>query len=133
MEDQIIEEIIRSYPEYSILKDPFSLIFSGALITISFGVWFARLMQLKILNWEKENISPLPLKNAYTVISWSGGFMGLSLFFCGMLQVFDFGSIKSLIASLIVSLFSGTTMWGVIKDLLDQMDSGEIKEIDEYF
>ena len=133
MEDQIIEEIIRSYPEYSLIRDPFFLIFLGALMTIAFGIWFARLMQLKILAWEKKNISPIPLKNTYTVISWSAAFMGLSLFFCGMLEIFAFSSLKSLLASLIISILSGTTMWGVIKDLMDQMDAGEIKEIDEYF
>ncbi len=133
MEDIIFEDIIKSYPEYSAIKDPFVMIGIGVLITLVCGVWFARLMQIKILRWEKETISPLPLKSNYTIISWSGSFTGLTLFFCGMLQIFDFNPIKSLVASLVISIISGTTMWRVIKDLMDQLNSGEIKEIDEYF
>ena len=133
MEEELAQGIIRSYPEYSLKEDPFVILFLGVSLTIICGVWFARIMQLKIIRWEKENISPIPLKSTSTVLSWSGSFIGLSFFFFGMLQIFDFGTIKSILASIIISGISGTTMWGVIKDLMDQLDSGEIKEIDEYF
>ena len=133
MEDQLIDNIIRSYPDYSPIEDPFVMLFIGLGFTLSFGIWFARIMQLKILKFEKESISPVPFKNFYTVTSWSGAFTGLTLFFCGMLQIFDFSISKSLLAAFIISTISGITMWGVIKDLIDQLDSGTIKEIDEYF
>ena len=133
MEDQLIDNTIRSYPEYSALEDPLVMILIGVIFTIGFGIWFARIMQLKILKFERESISPIPFKEFNTTTSWSGAFTGLTLFFCGMLQIFDFNSLKSLIASFIISSISGITMWRVIEDLVDQLDSGTVKEIDEYF
>ena len=133
MEEELAQGIIRSYPEYSLIEDPFAALFLGVSITIICGVSFARIMQLKIIRWEKERISPLPLKSTNTVLAWAGAFIGLTFFFFGMLQIFDFGAIKSIIASILISGISGITMWGVIKDLMDQLDSGQIKEIDEYF
>ena len=133
MSEELLDEIIKGYPSYSPIKDPFIMLFLGLIITITCGVWFARIMQIKIINYEKEGVSPIPLKRPDTAVSWSGSFTGLTLFFCGMLQIFDFNSIKSLIASILISGISGTTMWRVIKDLMHQLDSGKIKEIDEYF
>ena len=133
MEDQLIDNTIRSYPAYSALEDPLVMILIWVICTIGFGVWFARIMQLKILKFERESISPIPFKEFNTTTSWSGAFTGLTLFFCGMLQIFDFNSLKSLIASFIISSISGITMWRVIEDLVDQLDSGTVKEIDEYF
>ncbi len=133
MEDQLIDNSIRSYPEYSAIQDPLVMILIGVTFTIIFGLWFARIMQLKILRFEREKISPIPFKSFNTATSWSGAFAGLTLLFCGMLQIFDFNSLKSLFASFIISTISGITMWRVIKDLIDQLDSGTVKEIDEYF
>ena len=133
MEKEMAQEIIRSYPEYSLIEDPFTVLFLGVSIVIICGIWFARIMQLKLIRWEKEKISPIPLKNTDTIVSWTGSFTGLTLFFFGMLQIFDFGAINSIIASILISGISGSTMWSVIKDLMDQLDSGQIKEIDEYF
>ena len=115
------------------MEDPITIIILGALVAFIFGVWFALLMNSKITNWEKKRISPQPLKNPYTVLSWSGAFLGLTLFFTGMLEVFAFSPIKSLIASLSIAMLSGTTMWRVIKELMEQLELGKVKEIDEYF
>lgn len=133
MEDQAINEILDSFPKYSVTEDPFILVYTGVIITIICGIWFARVMQLKLINWENNRISPNPLKGVNTVLSWSGSFLGLTLFFTGMLEIFDFNTIKSLISSILISLLSGYTMWGVIKDLMIQLESGSVKEIDEYF
>ena len=133
MEEEMAQEIIRSYPEYSLIEDPFTVLFLGVSIVIICGFWFARIMQLKLIRWEREKISPIPLKSTDTIVSWTGSFTGLTLFFFGMLQIFDFGAINSIISSILISGISGSTMWGVIKDLMDQLDSGQIKEIDEYF
>ena len=133
MENQAINEILDSFPKYSVTEDPFILVYTGVIITIICGIWFARVMQLKLINWENNRISPNPLKGVNTVLSWSGSFLGLTLFFTGMLEIFDFNTIKSLISSILISLLSGYTMWGVIKDLMIQLESGSVKEIDEYF
>ncbi len=132
-QEEIIEDIIIEYVPTAISKDPTLLIFLGAIITIIFGVLFARLMQLKLQGWEREKIPTLPLGNLKTRFSWAGAFAGITLFFSGWLQLLDFAPIKSLISTFTIALISGILMWGTIKDLLYQVDSGEIKEFDEYF
>ena len=133
MEIQLPEDVIDSYPEYIFIQDPYVLIILGSIIAVFFGLWFARIMNIKIISWEKEKKSPNPLRTIYTMISWSGAFLGLTLFFTGMLEVFAFSPINSLMASVFIALVSGTTMWRVIKELLEQLEAGNIKEIDEYF
>ena len=133
MEIQLPEDVIDSYPEYIFIQDPYVLIILGSIIAVFFGLWFARIMNIKIISWEKEKKSPNPLRTIYTMISWSGAFLGLTLFFTGMLEVFAFSPINSLIASVVIAIVSGITMWRVIKELLEQLEAGSIKEIDEYF
>ena len=133
MEIQLPEDVIDSYPEYIFIQDPYVLIILGSIIAVFFGLWFARIMNIKIISWEKEKKSPNPLRTIYTMISWSGAFLGLALFFTGMLEVFAFSPINSLIASVVIAIVSGITMWRVIKELLEQLEAGSIKEIDEYF
>ena len=128
-----MDELIKSYPKYSMINDPMSIILLGGCIAVISGIWFGRLMQLKIINWENEKIPPTPLKSKETVMSWGIAFFGLSLFFTGMLEIFAFSPIKSLIASVSISSISGFTMWRVIKELMEQLEAGKVKEIDEYF
>tara|TARA_B100000700_G_C14938892_1_gene805747 strand:+ start:549 stop:950 length:402 start_codon:yes stop_codon:yes gene_type:complete len=133
MQDQISEEIIRVYPNYFSIADPTTIITFGVITAILSGVWFARIMQIKLINWEKKKIPPTPLERMDTIISWTLAFFGVTLFFTGMLEVFAFSPIKSLLASISICLFSGFSMWRVIQDLMVQLEAGEVKEIDEYF
>ena len=74
-----------------------------------------------------------PLEDFYTITSWIGSLVGLTVMFTGVLQVFSFSPTNSLIASLILALVTGIPMWSVVKQLLIEVESGEIKEIDQYF
>ena len=49
--------------------------------------------------------------------------------FTGVLETFTFSPINSLIASLVLSFSTGIPMWGVVKGLLKEVQSGELKEI----
>ena len=90
-------------------------------------------MNQKLTQWESKKISPLPLENTKTILSWSFALSGVTIIFTGALQVFDFSSQNSFIFGFLVSLTSGATMWGVIKDLMKQVEKGTIREFDEYF
>ena len=49
--------------------------------------------------------------------------------FTGVLEPYTFSPVKSLIASLILAFTTGIPMWGVVKGLLREVQSGELKEI----
>ncbi len=90
-------------------------------------------MRTKLLNWETKNIPTLPLSSLKTISSWSGAVFGLIFIFTGALKIFDFSGQKSLIASTFISITIGIIMWNIVKNLMLQVDSGQVKEIDEYF
>ncbi len=115
------------------INDPLIMLLVGGAITAICGLFFARLMQIKILSWEREQISPVPLGNSKTILSWIGSFIGLTLLCTGALQILDFSPEKSLIASLLISLLLGITMWMVTKQLMEEVANGTVKEIDDYF
>ena len=126
-------EIIQEYQQASLSHDPNTIIIGGGLLSVVSGVYFARLMQSKLIAWETDKTSPLPLANLKTISTWAIGFLGLILVFTGALEIFDFSFFNSLIASTFICLLSAISMWRVIENLFVQIDSGEIKEIDEYF
>ncbi len=128
-----LDESIAEYVPEPIIHNPILMIGVGALVTVIFGVSFARLMQKKLINWEQEKISPLPLGSWQTSISWAGALMGLTLFSTGTLQIVDFDPLKSLFFSLTFAILSGVIMWRVINDLMIQVAKGEVKEFDDYF
>ena len=114
-------------------NDPSIIIYIGLFITLAFGIFFARLMQIKINKWEKEKVSPLPFESIYTITSWVGAFIGITIISTGALEILSFNPIKSLGFSLLASVIPGITMWNLVKELMIQLDSGKVKEIDEYF
>ena len=128
----LIQEI-KQMPSVSIIHQPNTMIYLGLIIAIISGIYFGRLMQTKLLKYETQKISPLPLASFKTIFSWASAFIGLTILFTGALEILDFSFIKSLISSIVISLLSGLSMWKVINDLMIQIDAGEIKEIDEYF
>ena len=103
-------------------------LFGGLSIGI-FSAAFVRVIQLKIQGWNRKQISPLPLEGVYSIGSWIGTLIGLTIMFTGILETFDFSPQNSLIASLVLSLTTGIPMWGVVKGLLKEIESGELKEI----
>ena len=115
------------------VEDPLIMITIGGLIAIISGLTFSQLLQNKVNDWKDREISPLPLLNIKTASSWFSIFFGATLFFTGILRLIDYSAIKSLLVSGLIAIISAVTMWRVIKDLIVQIKSGEIKEIDEYF
>ncbi len=101
----------------------------GGLTIVIFSAAFVRVIQLKIQGWNRKQISPLPLEGVYSIGSWIGTLIGLTIMFTGILETFDFSPQNSLIASLVLSLTTGIPMWGVVRSLLVEIKEGTIKEI----
>lgn len=101
----------------------------GGVLVVIFSFAFVRILQVRIQSWNQEQISPLPLEDVYTVTSWIGILLGLTIMFTGVLETFAFSPLNSLIASLILAFVTGIPMWSVVRNLLKEVESGEIKEI----
>ena len=117
------------YPETNLL---FILLGFGIFISLFSGLVFAYIMRQKLKDWETNKISPLPLATPTALSSWISFFIGLTFVFTSALQIFNFSLIGSLIFSILNSLLFGITMWRAVKDLMRQLESGEIKEIDDF-
>ena len=101
----------------------------GGILVVIFSFSFLRVLQLKIQYWNREKISPLPLEGLYSITSWVGTLAGLTVMFTGVLETFTFSPVNSLISSLVLSFSTGIPMWGVVKGLLREVQSGDLKEI----
>ena len=130
---QNIDEFISDYQQIKPIDDPIFWLSCGAFICLMSGLIFADIMKSKINNWKAKNISPIPLENPRTISSWFSFFTGLTIIFVSALNIINFSIIKSLIFSLIISIIFGISMWKAIKDLLIQVESGTVKEIDDFF
>ena len=97
------------------------------------GLIFADIMKAKLNNWTTKKISPLPLEDPRTISSWFTFFTGLTIIFVSVLSLINFSILKSFIFSTIVSILFGISMWKAIKDLWLQVESGTVKEIDDFF
>jgi len=128
-----IDEFISDYQQIKPIEDPVFWLSCGALICLMSGLIFADIMKSKLNNWTNEKISPLPLENPRTISSWFTFFTGLTIVFVSTLHLINFSIMKSLIFSIIISLIFGISMWKAIKDLWIQVESGTVKEIDDFF
>ena len=113
--------------------EPSKFIYFGLVMMMVCGISFGSLIQNKLKVWKEDRISPVPLRDNSTIITWLGTLIGLSIVFTSTLEIFDFGSTKSLVISILISLLLGVAMWKVVNDLLIQVEAGTVKEIDEYF
>ena len=130
---RIFSTVILTSHQINVIQLPIITGWIGGGIVVVFSFCFVRLIQLKIEGWNRNKLSPLPLANFYTVTSWLSTLLGLTVMFTGVLQIFNFSTMKSFIASLLLAIITGIPMWGVVKQLLVEVESGTIKEIDEYF
>ncbi len=128
-----IDEFISNYQQIKPIEDPVFWLSCGIFICLMSGLIFADIMKSKLNNWTINKISPLPLENPRTISSWFTFFTGLTIIFVSALSIINFSIIKSLIFSSIISILFGISMWKAIKDLLIQVESGTVKEIDEFF
>ncbi len=111
---------------------PYFMAWLGGLLVVIFCFSFLRIIQLKVQGWNRNQISPLPLEGFFSITTWIGALVGLTVMFTGILQVFSFSLINSFIASLILAISTGLPMWNVTKQLLIEVQSGTIKEIDQF-
>ena len=128
-----IDEFISDYQQLKPIEDPVVWLSFGAFICLMSGLIFADIMKSKLNHWTTKKISPIPLENPRTISSWFSFFTGLTIIFVSALSIINFSIVKSLIFSSIVSILFGISMWKAIKDLLIQVESGTVKEIDEFF
>ncbi len=128
-----IDNFISDYEQIKPIEDPIFWLSIGAFICLMSGLIFADIMKSKLNNWKTKNISPIPLENPRTILSWFSFFTGLTIIFVSALSIINFSIIKSLIFSSIISVIFGISMWKAIKDLFIQIKSGTVKEIDDFF
>tara|TARA_Y100001968_G_C19104704_1_gene594291 strand:+ start:34 stop:492 length:459 start_codon:yes stop_codon:yes gene_type:complete len=128
-----IDEFISEYQQIKPIEDPIFWLSCGAFFCLMSGLIFADIMKSKLNNWTIKKTSPLPLENPRTILSWLSFYTGLTIVFVSTLTIFNFSLLKSLIFSTIISIIFGIIMWKAIKDLLIQLESGTIKEIDDFF
>ena len=128
-----INEYISEYQQIKPIEDPIFWLSCGAFICLMSGLIFADIMKSKLNNWTTKKIPPMPLDNPRTISSWFSFFTGLTIIFVSALSIINFSIIKSLIFSSIISILFGVSMWKAIKDLLMQVESGTVKEIDDFF
>ncbi|WP_269623407.1 hypothetical protein [Prochlorococcus marinus] len=110
--------------------DTKSIAWLGGGVLVFFLFVFVYVLQVKIQKWKEERISPLPLEGFLSITSYISALTGLTLMFTGVLETFTFSPLNSFISSLILAFSSGIPMWGVVKGLLREIESGEIKEIE---
>ena len=128
-----IDQFISDYQQIKPIEDPITWISFGAFICLMSGLIFADIMKSKLTNWKTKKISPLPLEDPRTISSWFTFFTGLTIIFVSVLSLINFSILKSFIFSTIVSILFGISMWKAIKDLWLQVESGTVKEIDDFF
>ncbi len=128
-----IDEYIAEYQQIKPIEDPIFWLSCGAFICLMSGLIFADIMKSKLTNWTTKKMSPIPLENPRTILSWFSFFTGLTIIFVSVLSIINFSITKSLIFSSIISVLFGISMWKAIKDLLTQVEAGTVKEIDEFF
>ncbi len=101
----------------------------GGSFIVLFSFVFIYVIQIKIQKWKTEKISPLPLEGFLSISSFCSILAGFTIMFTGVLETFTFSASNSLIASLGLAFASGAPMWLVVKELLREVKSGELKEI----
>ncbi len=101
----------------------------GGGLVVFFLFVFVYVIQIRIKKWTDEKISPLPLEGFLSITSYISALTGLTIMFTGVLETFTFSPVNSLVASLVLSFSTGIPMWGVVKGLLKDVQSGELKEI----
>ena len=114
------------------INDPLFLASLGLLIAIIGGVIFSLTIQKKFQAWSKSGSPILPIRSFLTIYSYLFGLAGITLLFTGVLSFLGFSITNSLIFSIVISTISGVGVWNILEGLLKQIETGKIKEIDEF-
>jgi len=107
-----------------------TIAWTGGILVVIFSFSFVRVLQLKIQDWNRKKLSPLPLEGFYSITSWFGILAGLTIMFTGVLETFTFSPLNSFIASFALALTTGLPMWGVVKSLLVEVESETLKPME---
>ena len=116
------------YPSTKMIETK-TIAWIGGSFVVFFLFVFIYVIQVKIQKWNSDRISPLPLEGFLSISSYVGSLAGLTIMFTGVLETFTFSPIHSFFASLILGITTGIPMWGVTKQLLKDVESGDLKEI----
>ena len=100
----------------------------GALVIFFLSV-FLFVINVRIQRWKSDNIPPLPLEGFLSITSYISALISLTIMFTGLFEILVFSPKTSFIASFLIALITGYPMWGVVKSLLKEVQSGELKEI----
>ena len=111
------------------MLDTKTIAWIGGSFVVFFLFVFVYVIQVKIQKWNRDKISPLPLEGFLSISSYIGSLVGLTIMFTGVLETFTFSPIHSFFASFILALTTGFPMWGVVRALLMEVQSGSIEEI----
>ncbi len=122
-----------NYIPYDRLSQPNYLITAGILISLVFGYAYAKNLQDRFSKLKEQNTSSDIKISLFEKTSWIAIFFGLTILFTGVLLFLGFVFSKSLLISLILTMPVCIWMWNLIKELMLQVKSGTIKEIDDYF
>ncbi len=114
---------------YTHMIDSKTVAWIGGSFIAFFSFVFIYVIQIKIQKWKEQSIPPLPLEGFLSISSYCSILAGFTVMFTGVLEVFTFSTINSLIASFLLAFFTGAPMWGVVKGLLREIEAGELKEI----
>lgn len=101
---------------------------SGSLVVFFLCV-FVYEIQVKIERWNSEKVSPLPLEGFLSISSFISALSGLTIMFTAIFEILVFSPLTSLIASFVIAILTGFPMWLVVKQLLKDVEAGELKEI----
>ncbi len=106
-----------------------TIAWSGGALIVFFLCVFIYEIQVKIDRWNNKNISPLPLEGFLSISSFIAVLTSLTIMFTAIFEILLFSTKTSLIAALIISITTGLPMWSVVKGLLKDVKSGELKPI----
>ncbi len=118
---------------FTLFISPFQTATLSLLTCAVSGYIFARLLRAKLLDWENNRISPLPIANAKTLFSWVVFFLGITILFTSALVIYDFSIKTSFVFSIVISTSSSAIMWSLIKSLMTEVQNGTVKELDQFF
>ncbi len=120
--------------EYAPVKaNPIAVPFFGLLVSFVCGYTFWKLIKKRIDDFVANQTSIFPLSSYQILISYTGLFAGLSIFFAGSVNAFGFSYESAFFSSSLIALVSSSIIWNQLSSLLQEIEKGDVKEIDQFF
>ncbi len=111
---------------YYLPQPPFLVALFGLFISLTFGSAFQNLMRQKTREWYKnpQQANSFKLEDSVVTATYCGICLGVWVFLGGGLLIFGFGIITSYGVALLLTIFSGSLVWGQISEVLLQLKEG---------